>query len=542
MLRQKSPNSMAASAHGQYGGNQLGQQNRVSRSPGIAGSYISVGGSTATVTTTSITTTTLTSAVTAVPTVDSIKGPIITVQKDSQVFRTPSDINMVTLRSGKQFSPSRSETPKQQRQSTGRKRSQTPDSAERTPQAKRRDIDLESPVGPRGVPTTLFRSQSESDLRSCEPLGTVVQKAVDSSLEKFLKHMESVMDKKLDKCLLEVKSETKKCSEEIEQVKTQVGAIELCAESVKTNLTDFKNETIEKINEINTSMEDIKKSEADMVKRIEELERVAARVISVEPGQSQDKYPLGRTIIMKRVLLEDELQPIDAVKLIVNDALRLPNVRVMSCEIMRTFSNGHNTIKVLLSSSDDLRKVMKTKHMLGRCAMKEIKAVWILQAKSADQRRHEYNNAVLIKQLQLEGKLRQTGSGHLIPVEDDLVNNDTEVDPQTSSQPHAATDGGTGGAVGATGRALSARGSRGLPYSRGLGDRGRGRGRGGIQGRGMGALPDRSAVGSDADDSYTLSEAVVRAFKRRAKRAPNEVAAVNGRNAENMEVNSNNSD
>lgn len=551
MLRQKSPTTMAANAQGQYVGNQLGQQKRISRSPGIAGSYIvntantvntvnaaTTTGFANTVTTTSISTATLTTAVSAV---NSVKGSAITVKKGEQEFISPADVNMVTLRSGKQFSPSRSGTPKQQRQSVGRKRSQTPDSAERIPHAKRRDIEWEGNRVNLGVPTTLFRSQSESDLQMTgEPLGVVVQKAVDSSLEKFLKHMESVMDKKLEKCLQEVKSETKKCSDDIEQVKTQVTAIERCTDSVRTNLTDFKNDVGEKITGLGSTLENMKMNENDMLKRIEELERKVART-RPEGNQEPDKYPLGKTLIMKRVLLEDGLQPLEAVRLIINDALRLPAVRVLDCEVMRTFPNGHNTIKVLLGTNEDLRQVMKTKHILGKCAVKEVKAVWILQAKSADQRRHEYNNAMLIKQLQLEDKLRQMGSGHLVPVE----TNGNDEGPSTPNRANAVSIGDTENVGNDREDISSGRGEprTSVPRGRGRGRvyrPGRGRGRGEERSRGSRDHNDRVPGPRQPEDPYVLSEAVRQAFVRSSRKTPN--ASPNVQTPENMEINTNSSD
>lgn len=122
MLRQTSPGSMAANAQSTYGGNALGERAASAR---IAGSYYSnslltkaqTGGTSSIVTTTASTSSaTLTTVISGNQ--QTPRKPVIVVKKgDFTPPAVPTDINMVTLRSGKQFSPSRG-TPKQHQRSS----------------------------------------------------------------------------------------------------------------------------------------------------------------------------------------------------------------------------------------------------------------------------------------------------------------------------------------------------------------------------------------------------------------------------------------
>lgn len=213
------------------------------------------------------------------------------------------------------------------------------------------------------------------------------------------------------------------------------------------------------------------------------------------------------------MFLEDEITPIDAVKLIVNRALCLPLVQIIRANITRSYPNGHHTIMALLQSSDDLKKVMEAKKKLRTCTHKEISNIWITQAKSHEHRMIEHNCNLLMKEINHDGRLRQTESGRIVQTE--AMNDQADQDSNVS-------DGGTidrnlTGSAGAT-QPPSVRGHGRHPYRsdravRG-GSSGGARGGGGKWtkkgGRPKGKPPAGSPLKVDDD--------VVNAFKQRSKR------------------------
>lgn len=258
-FRQKSPNTIVANANGMYGQNVFASPRNVS--PGIVGNSIvsavnavnvgftpnpASGGvyaatTTPTPTTTSVLTVGSPAASPALTTTG--KSPVVLVRKTptgaptypaeaAGVFISPAEVTMGQLRSGKTFSPARTqqaEGTNQKRRNSRRssqgdvendKRRLSDSSEKHQPNAKRRDL---------GTPVTLFRSASETDITEHEGLPAqqkiehVVQKSVDRSLEKFMKHMESVFTKQNEKCIAEMKAENKKCLTEIAAVTAKLG-------------------------------------------------------------------------------------------------------------------------------------------------------------------------------------------------------------------------------------------------------------------------------------------------------------------------------
>lgn len=278
----------------------------------------------------------------------------------------------------------------------------------------------------------------------------------------------------------------------------------------------------EKFAEVDLLVNTTTGNEAEMKKRIEALEEAVSKLNEAPTSgitRNKDEYvngdpqfPLQRTIMMYRVPLEDDLDPLAAARMIINRTLEV-SVNIMNAKTVRSFPNGNNTVMVALENTADMGPVMEKKRKLRNCGIKEIRNIWINRAKTQEQRLLEHNCGMLLKHMQLEGTLRQTDTGRLVAMNkennapEDV--NDAMTAPQSDAQsatPNLTAqrppdgerppDNGRGG----RGRGGGPKRGRNDRNTRGRGRSGRGGGRGG---------PSTSRSGSPLQ----IDEEVKNAFK-----------------------------
>lgn len=163
--------------------------------------------------------------------------------------------------------------------------------------------------------------------------------------------------------------------------------------------------------DLSSRLTTLESENTQLKRKVQEL--VAGSTADMDVDAETDDFPLENTLVMLRMIVQKDGTAEGAVKMILHDVLEL-RVDVLRAQVMRTYPNGKCTIKVELQSKDEVIEVLKSKHLLGRASHKVVRGVWIRKSKTRQQRIQDHNNSVILKALNLQGKIRQDAAGRLL--------------------------------------------------------------------------------------------------------------------------------
>lgn len=357
---------------------------------------------------------------------------------------------MGLLRSGKAYSPCRKgNEPEKRRLSL---------SAEKeAPTAKRRESDQQQPM-------VLVRSLSNSSLNRNQTVDA------DITLQAFMNKMEKLVTTTLaqmrkensetmsevkaesgrvktlanstlkdiktegEKYMAEMKNENNKLSREVAALQRAVGNQEKAISGVKKDLKSVESDltacfndtkmTVQsqgtRIGDLEKKIDDIPELSTDIDERLKSLEKLTAdmstKMDNMTTDGETDLYPIKRSIVAMQVWIKPAESPQSIAEMIINEVLGLTEVGVIKAETVDEYDDGNCTIKILLDSAASVRKVMEAKAVLGTCNDQHIRSIWITRCKSHEQRMLERNCALLMREVDKEGKYRQNSQGRIVRV------------------------------------------------------------------------------------------------------------------------------
>lgn len=372
----------------------------------------------------------------------SAKSPVVVVLKaDLKIasFVAPQDLQMGTLRNGKCFSPSRTGPARRGRQDSAkrkastspqRERSRSSSGAERQPSKKRGSCSEEIFASP-----VLQRSASMSNVSQTEQgqgvnLQTMINASIDAKMNSFMDQMRDIVNNGVanmrtenDKIITELKSESDKCILGIKKLNESVEANERMIVSTKSDLVraerkidSNKTEVANKIKSLDDKM--LQQNEAHSKTLADLRVEFEQKIIDVSRSSHSDTVTSEkktRTVIAYNVILQEGRQPLEVARAIINGALQI-KATVVNAEIIRAYAEDVCTLQIELSTHEEYQTVMDQKKKLRYCANQDIANIFITQVKTEEQRLMEHNCSVLMRELKLNGWLRQTAQGRLVKV------------------------------------------------------------------------------------------------------------------------------
>ena len=250
------------------------------------------------------------------------------------------------------------------------------------------------------------------------------------SIRKSEKVMSSIagMETKLDTAISDLKKENKELSNRFDNLKVtvseQANSIEFNSNAVSDlkNTVQLNKETLSQ--DIKTVAENNRNVVHTTKKLTEDVKSINARMTTHECQMEQIQghslnprdveFPIERTIVLQHVLYEED-EDIEKVSHgIVNGCLELPNVVVTKAKRISVRDDGTGLVKVKLASEDMLREVLKNKTRIKNNDNEDIALIWIRQSKSKEQLLIEQNSDAILRECQLEGNLIRLTNGRLV--------------------------------------------------------------------------------------------------------------------------------
>lgn len=419
---------------------------------------------------------------------------------------------MGLLRNGKAYSPcGKGNEPEKRRLSL---------SAEKeTPTAKRRETGNQPIVMMRSLSSSSLNRDSAVDMDiTLKAFMTKMESLVNNTLTKMRKENSEIMNEvkaesgriksMADNALKDIKNEGEKYMSEVKlessRLTKEISSLQKTSQDQAKTLTNLKKsinsvekdltacfedtkETVksqgQRLIDIENKLDEIPETSDGVDARLKSLEKIAAelstKIDNISVDGEAELYPLRRSIVATQVHIKQDETPVSVAELLINDVLGLTGIKVIRAEIVDDYGDGNCTIKVLLDSADSVRRVLEAKTMLQTCDEKNIRSIWIRRSKSNEQRMLERNCALLLREVDKEGKYRQTGHGRIVRV---TRTAEKSARSQEDIFEGVSSEVSTSGASLATDAQFGRRRGGGV-YPRGRGGRG-GRSRKPVRGRG----------------------------------------------------------
>lgn len=135
--------------------------------------------------------------------------------------------------------------------------------------------------------------------------------------------------------------------------------------------------------------------------------------IAVE-NQSAE-FPIHRTLVMKFFRQSDGQDLAEECQSFLHDNLGISEINVQKAKSMSRDKDGYGTVKVLLESKDQLKRVLDVKKELSEVDDYDVNCVRIRQSKTTEQLVFEQNCDVLMKEMDLFHDYYRSDQGWLIP-------------------------------------------------------------------------------------------------------------------------------
>lgn len=313
-----------------------------------------------------------------------------------------------------------------------------------------------------------------------ETLGTITKQTGE------IKKQTTEMNEKSEKCMKEL-NDLKKS---VEENKKEIGDRKKDALSLKKSFSDYKVANAIKIAEIDTQIISVNTDLTDQIrtreeslgtrlKEVEELNRsLNERVVDLErklndravldtetesmevdidrPGND---FPVNRTLVMRKVRIQEGKTAEDAVRLVLVNILGLNQLTIVKVKDQRKFKDGTHTVLVRLSSADEINTVMESKSLLNTATSDAIRSIWIKRSRSERQRIQDHNYQVMLKAMKMQDRFRADHAGRLVPrLSGHVVEADTGMNRQGDDSDRRVSAGHVRGTGRGAGRGRGRRG------------------------------------------------------------------------------------